>query len=360
MAVYRDDKRGTWYVSMFVRDEFNIKRHKVRRGFASRSDALEAERRMKLDAKNGGRMLFQDLADIYADDMKKRVKRSTYIHKMYVIRDKILPTFRRKNVFEISAADVRKWQSNLMQGGYSPTYLRTIHAELSAMFNYAVRYYSLSRNPCKDAGSIGKGSAGEQPIWTIEEFYSFLNAIQDRPEACMAFLTLFWTGLRIGELLALTVEDVNLDDKTIRVNKSLQRLQGEDIITEPKTPRSNRVIAVPDVLMVELRRYITEMGDVPGDTRIIHMTKNLLERILKKGIRKVVGLKDIHPHCLRHSHTALIASLGATPVEAAERLGHENVTTTLNIYSHVLPGWQTEMARGLDSLFNQTMKSDEI
>ena len=88
------------------------------------------------------------------------------------------------------------------------------------------------------------------------------------------------------------------------------------------------------------------------------MSKTVVERELKRGIRRAGNLKDIHPHSLRHSHTALIASLGATPVEAAERLGHENVTTTLNIYSHVLPGWQTEIANELDRAYRKTKEPE--
>ena len=358
MAVYRDDKRGTWYVSTYIKDQFGIKRHKVRRGFASRVDALRCEQRIKAEHGDGKHMLFEDLADLYLRDMEKRLKQSTVMSKRYVITGKIPPVFGSMDVFAITPADIRKWQDGLFQSGYAPTYLRTIQEQIPCIFNYAVRYYDLPKNPCLAAGSMGKGSASEMEIWTIDDFYRFLETVKYKPVAHAAFMLLFWTGIRLGEMLALTVSDVDFENKTLRINKSLQRLQGQDVITPPKTPKSNRLLAMPEVLVEELKGYVEDMPIATPETRLIPMSKTVVERELKRGIRRAGNLKDIHPHSLRHSHTALIASLGATPVEAAERLGHENVTTTLNIYSHVLPGWQTEIANELDRAYRKTKEPE--
>ena len=107
---------------------------------------------------------------------------------------------------------------------------------------------------------------------------------------------------------------------------------------------------MPDVLVREVRQYIAGMINPTNDSRLVTVSKLVMEREIHRGAR-LAGVKDIHVHCLRHSHTALIGSLGATPVEAAERLGHENVQTTLNVYSHVLPGWQTEFMKELDKAY---------
>ena len=85
-----------------------------------------------------------------------------------------------------------------------------------------------------------------------EEFNAFLETVSDKPETRMAFLLLYWTGMRIGELLALTYNDINLEEKTISSNKFYQRLKGKDMITQPKTPKSIRVITMPDFLAEEL------------------------------------------------------------------------------------------------------------
>ena len=114
--------------------------------------------------------------------------------------------------------------------GYSETYLKTVNNQLSAIFNYAVRHYDLKDNPCRKAGSIGKSHAEEKEFWTKQEFKQFLVTVENKPETKIAFLLLYWTGMRIGELLALTYNDIDLEKRTISVNKSYQRIEGRDII----------------------------------------------------------------------------------------------------------------------------------
>ena len=129
----------------------------------------------------------------------------------------------------ITAAGIRKWQNELISQGYSQTYLRTINNQLTAVFNYAVRYYDLQNNPCRKAGGMGKNKADEMK---------------------------FWTGMRLGELLALTPADIDFENKTISISKSYQRLDGKDVITLPKTPKSKRTITVPDFLLADLKDYM--------------------------------------------------------------------------------------------------------
>ena len=124
---------------------------------------------------------------------------------------------------EIKAPYIRKWQNELMKQGYSATYLKTINNQLAAIFNYAVKYYDLPNNPCRKAGSIGKSKADEMQFWTHEEFSSFIDSIMNKHQSYMAFMTLYWTGMRLGELLALTIGDVDFEKCTISISKSYQR-----------------------------------------------------------------------------------------------------------------------------------------
>ena len=275
------------------------------------------------------------------------------ITKRSILQTKVIPAFRNREISEITPRDIRHWQDDMIRRGFSPSYLRTLQEQLSAVFNYAVKFYGLAKNPCPTAGTMGS-SASEMEIWTVEEFNRFLKTVENSPDFHAAYMILFWTGLRVGELLALTIEDIDFENKTLRINKSLQRIGGEDVITEPKTPKSNRIIQMPELLIDEIQKYLSDFPEAkPEDRLVSSLTKTALERRLKKGIY-ATGLPDIHPHCLRHSHTALIASLGATPVEAAERLGHENVSTTLNVYSHVLPGRQQTIASELDKIYKKS------
>lgn len=121
---------------------------------------------------------------------------------------KILPYFGNKRVNDITAADIRQWQNELIKMGYSPTYLKTINNQLNAIFNYAVRYYDLKSNPCAKAGSMGKSKAEEMDFWTGEEFRKFIDSVMNKRLSYMAFMTLYWTGMRLGD-----------DDDKIRLNQ---------------------------------------------------------------------------------------------------------------------------------------------
>ena len=357
MAVYKDNKRGTWYVSLYYKDASGKRVHKKKHGFKTRKDALTWEQGF-LDGKTDlPELSFEKVTDLYLKDMATRLRLTTLQTKEYIIKAKILPFFKDKNIYDITPAEIREWQNQLLQGGFAETYLRTIQEQLTAIFNFAVRYHDLAKNPVHAAGTIGKDRAREMEIWTLQEFYKFIAVFKDESMKRIGYLILFWTGLRLGEMLALTIADIDFVNNTVRVNKTLNRIHGFELITEPKTPKSRRIVSMPDVLVNEVREYIASMKYPAPDARLVTVSKLVMEREIHRGAREA-GVKDIHVHCLRHSHTALIGSLGASAVEAAERLGHENVQTTLNIYSHVLPGWQSGFMKELDKAYLDLADSD--
>ena len=163
--------------------------------------------------------------------------------------------------------------------------------------------------------------------------------MEEKPEAKMAFLLLYWTGMRIGELLALTYKDIDLDKRTIFISKSYQRIDGRDIITPPKTPKSKRNITIPPFLAEELKEYTSRLYGIMEDERMFRFTKSYMEHEIIKGIQKS-GVKRIRLHDLRHSHASMLVEMGFTPLAIAERLGHEKIETTLNTYSHLYPNKQ--------------------
>lgn len=133
--------------------------------------------------------------------------------------------------------------------------------------NYAVRYYNLKENPCHKAGSIGRNHADEMQFWTTDEFKRFLEKISDKPAARAGFLTLYYTGLRIGELLALEYADIDFEGCNLTVNKSYQRINGKDLVTLPKTPKSIRTISIPEFLRDELKAYTEQLYGLQGHDR---------------------------------------------------------------------------------------------
>lgn len=351
MPAYKTD-HGTWYVSFYYRDMNGKNIKKKKNGFSTKKEALAWERNF-IETKSGTlNITFKAFAEIYKQDMKPRLRYNTWITKEHVIEQKFIPFFGNKIMSEITAADVVKWQNKMINYrnengiGYSETYLRTIHNQLSAIFNHAVRLYSLRSNPVRQAGSMGREKSREMEIWTREEYQRFSEQIKDNKDSFFAFEILYWCGLRIGELLALTGKDFDFENNTLTINKSYQRLHRQDIITAPKTEKSNRVIALPEVLAESLYRYLKRKRRLGSSKRIFTMSKNFLHTEMSRGA-EAAGVKRIRIHDLRHSHVSLLISLGFTPVDIAGRLGHESISITLH-YAHMFPTRQTEMAQLLD------------
>ena len=108
-------------------------------------------------------------------------------------------------------------------------------------------------------------------------------------------------GMRVGELLALTYNDIDLEKRTISINKSYQRLDGKDIITPPKTPKSKRIVTIPPFLAEELREYMSHLYGIMVEERMFRFTKSYMEHEIIRGI-KASGVKRIRLHDLRHPY----------------------------------------------------------
>lgn len=350
LHVKKNKDRNSWETFVYVEDHTGKKKLKHKRGFKTKREAVAWGEQFRLQQSSNLDMTFETFWGLYQEDMKERLRENTVRTKEYIVELKILPYFGKKKMLDIKAADIRKWQNMLMKGSYSQTYLKTINNQLSAIFNYAVRYYDLPKNPCVQAGSMGKGTAGEMLFWTQDEFESFIECVRDKPISYMAFKVLYWTGCRIGELLALTLADFDPEMKTLKINKSYQRIKSKDIITEPKTEKGKRVIPLPDFLVEEMNDYTNKLYGITDTDRLFMVTKSYLEHEMVRGT-ELSGVKKIRLHDLRHSHASLLISkLGAQPNLVAERLGHEKIQTTLNTYSHLYPDQSRNLADQLDML----------
>ena len=348
MKAEKDKKTGKWLIQYRFTDWQGKRRKSTKRGFATKREAEEWLRNFLIKQKADFDMKFEDFWKMYYADIETRLREHTMRTKKYIVELKILPYFGNKRVNDITAADIRQWQNELIKMGYSPTYLKTINNQLSAIFNYAVRYYDLKSNPCAKAGSMGKSKAEEMDFWIGEEFRKFIDSVMNKRLSYMAFMTLYWTGMRLGELLALNPKDVDLEKRTISITKSYQRLGKKDVITPPKTPKSKRVITIPEFLAADIKDYMDSLYDLQENDRLFPITKYYLEHEMQRGIKES-GVKRIRVHDLRHSHASMLIELGFSPLEIANRLGHEKVETTLNTYAHLYPNKQTKLAERLDS-----------
>ena len=181
-------------------------------------------------------MEFENCVELYIADKRYRLQENPWSTRESIIETMTLPYFQHKRLGDIQLRGVIAWQNEMIQyrdssgKAYSPAYLKTLHNQLSAIFNHAIRFYGLKSNPAAIAGNMGKDKHTEMLFWTKEEYLKFAETIMDKPQSYYAFEVLYWCGIREGELLALTAADFDLEKGLLSITKSYQRLKGRDII----------------------------------------------------------------------------------------------------------------------------------
>lgn len=356
MPVYKDEKTNSWYSKFRYKDWNGTSKDKTKRGFATKKDALQWENEFKARQAGDMSMTFASFAELYMEERFPRLKKTTQEMKRNIIETKIIPYFGNMKINEISSTDVVKWQNILLntikpntKKEYSKSYLKTVHNQLNAILNYACRHYKLNDNPASKVGNIGNDKQVEMNFWTLDEYRLFADEIMEEPIYYYAFQVLYWLGLREGEMLALTKEDFDFKNKTVRVHKNYQVVKGEEMIITPKTRKGTRTIAIPEFLCEELSEYFAKTPYVKSKDRIFEtVNKNSLARRIDK-VSKKVGIKRIRVHDLRHSHVSLLIDMNYSAVAIANRMGHESIHITYR-YAHMFPTVQESMASDLNKL----------
>lgn len=344
MPVYKDEKRNTWYCKCNYRDWLGESKSKMKRGFATKKEALEWEREFLQRQSASMDMKLSSFVDVYFEDKAPRLKERSIMTKRTLIETKILPYFGDKQMNEITAVDIIKWQNALLNQEYKPTYLRMIQNQLTALFNHAERFYDLKDNPCKKVDKMGRANAKELNFWTKDEFEVFIQCFTEEEELYrIIFLMLFWLGCRVGELLALTSEDIDFENGTVSISKTYFRRNKTDYITAPKTESSNRKITIPQFLQKEIKQFLDRQYELMPEERIFPITDRAIQKKMKQKTEQA-RLKPIRVHDLRHSHIALLIEKGMQPLVIAQRVGHDSVNTTMNIYGHLYPNKQKQVA----------------
>ena len=353
MSVYKDEKTGKWYALTWYHDWKGEGRQKCKRGFETKKDALEWERTFLQQNATDMDMTFSAFCELYERDRRPRLKESTWQTKANIIQGKLIPVFGKRIISEIGTKDIIAWQNELLayrdekKSPYSNTYLKTVHNQMVSILNHAVRHYGLRSNPASQVGCIGSKEREEMNFWTKEEYMKFAEAIMDKPMSYYAFEMLYWCGIREGEMLALTPADFNFEKRTVRINKTYQRIHGKDLITSPKTKKSVRTVEMPEFLSEEMQDYLKSLYKVQKNDRIFPITKSYLHHEMDRGAKEA-GVKRIRIHDLRHSHISLLIDMGFSAVAIADRVGHESIDITYR-YAHLFPSRQVDMAKKLNN-----------
>ena len=355
MGVYRDKTRGTWFVKTSYTDAASNRKVNTKRGFLKKSDAVRYEMDFVLNHADDVVMSFDELVAKYKADKQPRLKESTFTSKMRLIEHSILPAFKDKRVCDITTRDVTKWQNSLIKSQnpstgkpYKKSYLKRINDTLAEIFNYGIHHYGLKSNPVKDTEPIYSVGDSQMKFWTLDEFKKFIEVAKEDPMAALIFKVLYWTGMREGEMRALTRSDFDFDKGIVSISKTMHTVHGKDVVTSPKTVKSNRAITMPAFLCEELKDYVDGLYDFEEDRPIFKAPPYYLYRRMR-NFCKIAGMAPIRIHDLRHSHVSLLISMHFSTSDIAERMGHESIDITFK-YAHLFPSEQDAMAEELDRI----------
>ena len=360
MPVYKDEKRNTWFCKCNYKDWLGESKSKMKRGFATKKDAQQWERDFLQKQSASMDMKFASFVDVYFEDKAPRLKERSIMTKRTLFETKIIPYFGEKQMNEITAVDIIKWQNALLNQDYKPTYLRMIQNQMTALFNHAEKFYDLKDNPCKKVDKMGRSNAKELNFWTKDEYEQFIQCFSPDEEMYqIIFQMLFWLGCRVGELLALTSQDIDFENGTVNISKTYYRRNQTDYITPPKTESSNRKITIPKFLAEEMKDFVDRQYGLTPEDRIFPITDRAIQKKMKQKTEQA-KLKPIRVHDLRHSHIALLIEKGMQPLVIAQRVGHDSVNTTMNIYGHLYPNKQKQVADLLNAEATGELESNLV
>lgn len=362
--IYQDKKSGKWYfVANLGYDEKGNSVRQWQRGFSTQKEAKTAydeymNNYSKTAIKTNSTMSYQEFYETYFEpDYKRSVGQSTFDNRKSSMRLHFAYFYKTK-LKDINPTMLKKWQNKLSEK-YSNAYIRNVYGAFQMSLDLAVKLGLVQSNIAKQVGNVRKAYQ-RIDFWTLEEFQKVIVTFNtsDYYEhfSFMFVWFMFMTGLRIGEAQALQWEkDINFEEKTLMVNKSMYyKSANEFYIKEPKTKAGNRVIALDD----DTIRYLSEWHTVqsknaPSKYVLSHngipTNKSTASHIIERH-SKLAGVHRIKTHALRHSHASLLISLGENALIVRDRLGHEDIETTLGTYGHLYPNTNRGVADKLTDL----------
>ena len=327
-------------------------------GFSTRREANDAFIKFTATAKKYNKtdkevreLIFSELYDEYMEFSKKRIKESSFISLMEKCNKHILPYFKDLKVKDIQPKLILNWQQGNIDN-YSYAYKTALRKYLSSILNYAEKYYKIP-NQIKYVDNFRrKEKPKEMQIWSPLEFEQFINAV-DNINYRTFFLALFYTGARKGEMMATTWNDWDLESDILNIDKTLTKktFSHKPTVTNPKNDSSVRKISIPLKLKQIMENYKNICKVKDKNEMVFKMSETSITRYKKNACMKA-GIREIRLHDFRHTHASLLISEGVSIVAVAKRLGHKDITQTLNTYSHLMEHEDTKVLSVLDNCIN--------
>ena len=369
VPVYYNADKKTWYAMFYAKDYKGVNKKYKKTGFKKKKEAQEYEYEFKKKIAKSLNMSFQSLYELYFEDYSKRHKPTAVNTVQTFFKLHILPFFGDVEVNKITSYMIREWQNEMLdkenENGklFSENSKANIYASLKSMFNWATRYQGLNENPCKNMGAFGsKKNRTEMKIWSVDDFNKFIEILElenkekneKYSDFIIVFKILFWTGLRIGEVLALTEEDINLHNKFIDVNKTVSYVNKKYHTTTPKTIGSIRKVTLPENLISDLKLYFSSDKFSKNKNKnikhlgVFNLKSSQLRYVLEKYSLQT-NLPKIRLHDFRHSHASYLLFIKADITAISKRLGHDNLQTTINTYSHLYKDANEQLMKKLNN-----------
>lgn len=277
-----------------------------------------------------------------------------------ILRNHLLPYFGDRALSEIKEPIIRQWRKKLQDAGVGAATVAKAYRLVHSIFNTAVDDLLIRRNPCRIKGA-GQDKANERSALTIDQVFTVADAIQPRYRLLILLGAL--TSLRFGEFAALRRKDIDLDRGELRVQRSQAELKhGRTIIKDPKSEAGKRSVAIPEVVLTDLRDHLDKFAEAGPDGRIFIGPKggplrrrNFL-RLWRKALADAkIEKEDVHFHDLRHTGNALAAATGASTKELMARMGHSSVRAAL-IYQHASRSRDKQIADAISQNVQQARR----
>lgn len=371
-------KNGTWTID--ISDGFHPVTQKririIRKGFKTKKEALDIEQHIRVVELREKRFDFLVTTDMLfnileEEDLQNNRKISYISTQKNNYERHIKPYFKDTNLNKLSYEHIFEFREHLKtkskkqnsNSTLSPNTVNKIMILLKKIFDTGVRKSLIDKNPVDNLRKLPI-SKPTISFWSVEEFKEFRKLITNDEISYDLFFTIaFFTGMRMGEILALNWYDVNLITSTIHITKTAYFVNNVNHINSTKTRAGTRLITINNKLTEMLTDWKEKQEDLlkeyTKDTESlqiiqstpIEITKNMVDKKFKQILSRNNNLKKIRIHDLRHSHASLLINQGEDYLVVKERLGHASITTTIDTYSHLYPSKQKNLANKLDDIF---------
>lgn len=351
MTVYKKESTGKWYCRYRVFDIAQGKFiQKKKFGFNTKREALEYERKelennsvVDSSIKVVKTMTFLDIANEWESHLDSSADTKKQHQEHWNIR---CDMFKDKPIVTITKPMMMQWRQWLSAQDYSTSTKNKTITFVKGVFKYATDIYSIP-NPSTQVKRFKKTDEElltEMNVWTIDEFNQFIQHVNNELYRKF-FTTLFWTGMRLGECIALYTDD--FEDGYLTVKYSQENTSDGRKPTKTKTMRKIKVDDHLNVILSELKSHYGKHTYLFGGNTPV--TPSSATRVFKKAISDS-GVKKIRIHDLRHSHATILINNGVNIVAVSKRLGHSTIEQTLKTYTHLLKDTDLELISTLNSL----------